>query len=124
MISAGLRNETFRLEAGADHPFQFVYVADVATAARLASTATTLTQPVYNVSGGRRVTVADTAQLLETLFPAAHYEIGPGFLPQWDRQGPYDLSAAVRDLGFAPAWTLERGLIELIEWLRAREATR
>src|SRR5947208_17001890 len=82
MISAGLRHETFRLEAGGDHPFQFVYVADVATAARLASTATTLTQSVYNVSGGRRVTVADTAQFLETLFPAAHYGLGPCLLPR------------------------------------------
>jgi UDP-glucose 4-epimerase len=124
MISAGLRHETFRLEAGGDHPFQFVYVADVATAARLASTTTTLTQPVYNVSGGRRITVADTARLLETLIPASHYEIGPGLLPQWDRQGPYDLSSTARDLGFAPAWTLERGVVELIDWLRAREETR
>jgi UDP-glucose 4-epimerase len=124
MIRAGLRRETFRLEAGGDHPFQFVYVADVATAARLASTATTLTQPVYNVSGGVRVTVADTARLLETLLPASHYEIGPGFLPQWDRQGSYDLSATTRDIGYAPAWTLERGIVELIEWLRVREEKR
>jgi len=121
MISAGLRRETFRLEAGGDHPFQFVYVADVATAARLASTATTLTQPVYNVSGGVRVTVAETARLLETLLPASHYEIGPGLLPQWDRQGIYDLSATTRDIGYAPVWTLERGIVELIEWLRLRE---
>jgi UDP-glucose 4-epimerase len=124
MISAGLRRKTFRLEAGRDHPFQFVYVADVATAARLASTATTLTQPVYNVSGGVRVTVAETAGLLETLLPASHYEIGPGLLPQWDRQGTYDLSATVRDIGYVPAWTLERGVVELIEWLRVREEVR
>src|SRR6478752_8709298 len=49
MIRAGLRGDEFRLEAGGEHPFQFVYVADVADAATLAATADTLTQAVYNV---------------------------------------------------------------------------
>jgi UDP-glucose 4-epimerase len=119
MIRAGLRGEVFELEAGADHPFQFVYVDDVATAARLASTSTTLSQSVYNVSGGSQVTVADTALLLEQWIPGSRYEIGPGLLPQWDSQGTYDLTASKRDLGYAPAWTLERGIVEQINWLRA-----
>lgn len=124
MIGAGLRGETFRLAAGGEHPFQFVHVDDVATAARLAATSTTLSQPVYNVSGGVRVTVAETARLLETLLPESHFEIGPGLLPQWDRQGAYDLSAAARDLGYAPAWTLERGIVQLIDWLSEQGETR
>jgi UDP-glucose 4-epimerase len=124
MIRAGLAQEPFRLEAGGDHPFQFVYVDDVATAARLAATSTTLSQPVYNVSGGVRVTVAETARLLETLLPASHYEIGPGLLPEWDRQGTYDLSMSARDIGYVPAWTLERGVAALIDWLRERQETR
>jgi UDP-glucose 4-epimerase len=120
MIRAGLRGETFVLESGGDHPFQFVHVEDVATAARAASTAATLPQPVYNVSGGRQVTVADTARMLEELIPGATFDIGPGLLPNWDSQGPYDLSASQRDLGYAPAWTLESGLVNQIEWLRAQ----
>jgi UDP-glucose 4-epimerase len=122
MIRAGLRGETFHLEAGGDHPFQFVYVADVATAARLAATAATLPQPVYNVSGGRQVTVAETARLLEQRIPGSRYEIGPGFLPNWDRQGPYDLSASTRDLGYTPAWTLEQGIVKQIDWIKDQHA--
>ena len=118
MIRAGLRGEAFVLESGGDHPFQFVHVEDVATAARLASTTTTLAQPVYNVSGGRQVTVAETARLLEQHIAGARYEIGPGLLPNWDSQGPYDLTATRRDLGYAPAWTLELGLVNQIDWLR------
>jgi UDP-glucose 4-epimerase len=123
MIRAGLRGEVFRLQAGGDHPFQFVYVADVAKAATLAATADTLTQPVYNVSGGRQITVAEIARLLAERLPGSHYEIGPGFLPDWDRQGEYDLSASARDLGYTPAWTLERGLESQIDWLRGQEPT-
>ena len=124
MIRAGLRGEAFRLEAGGDHPFQFVYVADVANAAALAATAQTLTQPVYNVSGGRQTTVAEIARLLADRLPGSHYDIGPGFLPDWDRQGPYDLTASARDLGYTPAWTLERGLESQIDWLRSQEAAK
>ena len=120
MIQAGLRGETFVLESGGDHPFQFVHVTDVATAARLASTSSTLTQPVYNVSGGRQVTVDETARLLEQYIPGSRYEIGPGLLPNWDSQGPYDLTATTRDLGYTPAWALESGLVDQIDWLRGR----
>jgi UDP-glucose 4-epimerase len=124
MIRAGLRGEEFRLEAGGDHPFQFVYVADVANAAMLAATAVTLTQPVYHVSGGRQITVTETARLLAERIPGSRYDIGPGFLPDWDRQGPYDLSASTRDFGYAPAWTLERGLDSQIDWLRSQGAAK
>jgi UDP-glucose 4-epimerase len=120
MIRAGLRGETFRLETGGEHPFQFVYVQDVANAARLASTAPTLSRSVYNISGGRRVTVAETARLLEKALPASSYEIGPGLLPHWDHQGEYDLRASARDLGYTPAWTLEQGIEKQIEWIRSR----
>jgi UDP-glucose 4-epimerase len=118
MIRAGLRGDPFVLETGGEHPFQFVYVDDVATAARLASTSMMLSQPVYNVSGGRQVTVAETARLLEQHIPGSRYAIGPGLLPNWDSQGPYDLTASRRDLGYTPAWSLELGIVKQIDWLR------
>ena len=124
MIRAGLRGEAFSLAAGGDHPFQFVYVADVARAAVLAATTQPLTQPAYNISGGRQTTVSETARLLAERLPDSRYDIGPGLLPHWDRQGPYDLSASARDLGYVPEWTLERGLDSQIGWLRSQDNTR
>src|SRR6478609_5861811 len=115
MIRAGLRGEAFTLDAGGDHPFQFIHVEDVATAARLAATTTTLTQSVYNVSGGSQITVAETARLLEKLLPGSRYDIGPGLIPEWDSQGRSDLTAAKRDLGYQPAWDLERGFVNQID---------
>jgi UDP-glucose 4-epimerase len=119
MIRAGLRGESFTLDAGGDHPFQFVYVDDVATAARLASTTGNLTQQAYFVSGGSRITVNETAELLQKYLPDARFDIGPGFLPAWDRQVEFDLTNSTRDLGYAPAWPLEKGLETQIEWIRS-----
>ena len=121
MIRAGLRGETFTLESGGDHPFQFVYVEDVATAARLASTTSNLTQQAYFVSGGDRVNVYDTAQLLTKFLPDARYDIGPGYLPDWDRQVQFDLRRSARDLGYVPEWALEDGLEKQIDWIRTTE---
>lgn len=119
MIRAALKSEPFRLAEGGDHPFQFVHVDDVATAARLAATAAAPAQPAYNISGGRQVTVTETADMLASLLPEAKFDIGPGLLPEWDRMGTFDLSAAERDLGYRPQWDLERGLRDQIAWLRA-----
>lgn len=124
MIRAGLHGETFTLDAGGDHPFQFVFVEDVARAAKLASTTTGLAQAVYNVSGDRRVTVSETAAILQTVIPGARYEIGPGLLPQWDHMGQFDLSASCRDLGYTPAWSLEKGLQTQIAWIRSLAESR
>lgn len=121
MIRAGLRGEPFILESGGDHGFQFVYVDDVATAARLGSTTENLTQQAYFVSGGDRMTVFETAELLAKFLPQAKFDIGPGYLPDWDRQVQFDLSRSERDLGYAPQWPLEKGLEKQIEWIRATE---
>jgi UDP-glucose 4-epimerase len=121
MIRAGLRGETFTLDAGGDHSFQFVHVEDVATAARLASTSDTLTQQAYFVSGGDAMSVYETSELLAKLLPDARFEIGPGYLPDWDRQVRFDLSRSARDLGYMPAWALEDGLQQQIDWIRAAE---
>ena len=107
MLRAVLAGDPFVLAEGADHPFQLVYVDDVATAARLASLATSLEQPTYNISGDSHITLAQTAEL----------EIGPGHLPQWDRMDPFDLTAAKRDIGYTPAWTLSEGLAATATWI-------
>lgn len=119
MIKAGLAGERFELLEGGQHPFQFVYVEDVASAARLASAAERLPQHVYNVAGGMRITVTELADLLARLIPGSSYRIGDGFISDWDRQGRYDLSAAKSDLGYEPAWTLEQGLKSTIDWMQS-----
>ena len=118
MIRAGLAGHTFRLAAGGDHPFQFVYVEDVARAALLAASTPTLRQSIYNVSGGQPVTVLGVADRLRTLLPESSFDIGPGVLPDWDRTGEFDLTAAQTDLGYRPQWTFEQGLLRQIEWLK------
>lgn len=121
MLRAACRGETFSMDEGADHRFHFIHASDAARAAILASTATDARQSVYNISGGRQVTVADVLKLIKDRYPGADIQVGPGYLTGWDRQGPFDISAAARDLGYEPEWSLERGLDDYGAWLAAHD---
>jgi nucleoside-diphosphate-sugar epimerase len=118
MIQAGLSGEHFRLEAGADHRFQFVHADDVTQAVLAAASLNGSHQPAYNVTGGSQVTLAEAAELVRALLPDARLDIGPGHFPNFDRQGPFDLEASRRDLGYEPRWRLEQGIADYAEWLR------
>jgi UDP-glucose 4-epimerase len=117
VIGAALRGEPYRLEKGGDHHFQFVRVEDVARAAILAADVEELGQRVYNITGGSQITLAAAANIVREAVPGADIEIGPGYT-HLDRQGPYDISAAERDLGYTPEWPVERGIGDYVEWLR------
>ena len=117
IIGPALRGEPYRLEKGGDHGFQFVRVEDVVSAAVLAADVEEPGQSVYNVTGGEQITLARAAEIVREAIPQADIEIGPGHL-HLDRQGPYDISAAGRDLGYAPRWTVEGGIRDYVNWLR------
>jgi UDP-glucose 4-epimerase len=120
VLRAVVDGKPYRLTRGGDQPFNFVHVEDVAHAALLAATTTTPTQSIYNVAGGEQVTAAQTAALIRTIEPHADIELGEGLMPDSDVQGPYDLGAAARDLGYAPTWTLQDGIADLINHVRAQ----
>lgn len=115
LIDAALDGRAYRLPSGADHRFQFVHVRDVAHAAVLACESDRLPLEAYNVTGGSQVTLGEAAATVARLVPGGRFEIGPGHL-DLDRQGPWDISAAERDFGYRPQWTIERGIEDYVAW--------
>ncbi len=114
IIDTVKRGETFVLDAGADHPFQFVHVRDVASAITLAARASNLPLLAYNVSSGELTTLGAAAKLVSAAVPGAEIRIGEGLLEGHDMQGLYDLSAARADFGYRPEWSVERGIRDYI----------
>jgi nucleoside-diphosphate-sugar epimerase len=70
------------------------------------------------VTGDRQVTIAEAADVVRALVPGARIDIGPGHIATLDRQGRQDMTAATRDFGYLPRWTLEEGVRAYAEWLR------
>jgi nucleoside-diphosphate-sugar epimerase len=115
LVDAALAREPYRLEAGADQRFQFVHVQDVARAAVLAVSADRLPQEAYNITGGTRTTLREAADAVAQRVPGAEFQLGPGFL-DLDRQGAWDISAAERDFGYRPEWSMDRGIQDYVAW--------
>ena len=62
------------------------------------------------------------AALVRPLLPAGRLHIGPGPVVEPDLQEAFDGTAAQRDLGYEPEWTLARGLTDYAAWLKTHEA--
>jgi dTDP-L-rhamnose 4-epimerase len=101
----------------------FVSVADVVQACCLALDVPSADGEVFNIGSGRTHTVRDVAQMLAGI-------LGKSVVP--DVCGKYrvgdirhcfaDISLARRVLGYAPAVSLEEGLIGLAAWLQDQTA--
>jgi UDP-glucose 4-epimerase len=118
MLRAALDGDRYALDEGGDHRVEYIHVDDAAEAGVAAATAERPGQDVYNVTGGRQVTLAEAADVVRAIVPGARIEIGPGYIATLDRQGRQDITAAERDLGYQPRWTLEDGVRAYAEWLR------
>ena len=120
IVRAALVGEPYRTPVGADHPLPLIYVEDAADGTIAALRTGTVRQPAYNLSGPELPTLGEVADCIRALVPAADIEIGPGDLPL-HRLGRFDMTATKRDLGYEPAWTLDRGLPAYVDWLRDNE---
>jgi UDP-glucose 4-epimerase len=93
----------------------FIYVGDVVRALLLAGSVPGISGRVYNIAGGRPVSVLDVGRALAASM---------GRAPQFDflppragdiRDSVADINAARRDLGFSAAVTLEDGIRRTME---------
>ena len=96
----------------------FTYVEDVATLTRKAAFAPGVCGKVYNAGNGNRYSLNRVWEELQKIEGVA---IPPLYGPQREgdvRDSQADTTAAVRDLGHAPAFSLEQGLRCTLEWYK------
>lgn len=97
----------------------FTYVDDVAALMTKAAYAKNVSGKVYNAGNGNRYTLNQIWSQLQKIegvnIPAKYGPPRRGDV----RDSQADTTAAVRDLGHAPQFTLEQGLRQTLEWYRA-----
>jgi len=113
LVSRAVRGESAKLEAGADHRFEFVHVQDAVRGLALIHLAPRLAHRVYNIGAGESHSLSELAEMIKRHIPGAHISLGPGLLPHLPQRRPFDIFRA-REAGYAPEWDLERGLADLI----------
>lgn len=116
IVDAALQGQSLCLPASGGRRLQYVYEADIVSALALALDAPSLGQCSYNVSGPGSHSDEDIANLVKQLVPGA--DIAFNAVPLDDGSflsAPLDYSAASRDFGYSPAFSLERGIGDFIE---------
>jgi len=96
----------------------FTYVEDVVDLVIKASKADGVAGKVFNAGNGNRYSLNQIWDLLQKIegveIPALYGPSRAGDV----RDSPADTTAAVRDLGHAPRFTIEEGLRRTLEWYR------
>jgi nucleoside-diphosphate-sugar epimerase len=99
----------------------FIYVEDVAALCYRAATAKGAAGRTYNTGSGTRYSLNYVWDLLQKMEGA---DLPPRFGPVREgdvRDSQADITAARRDLGHEPEYTIEQGLGRTLAWLRAEE---
>ncbi|AJE48768.1 NAD-dependent epimerase/dehydratase family protein [Celeribacter indicus] len=123
MLCDALAGRASHIPFGKDFPRQYVHVDDVARAMLLALDTPLLPEQSYNITGGRRHTIGEVADIVSRVIPGARISVAPGEDPGDMRQALFDISAAARDLGYSPRVTLEDGIRSYFDWLKTERST-
>lgn len=110
LILAGLEGKPACLSYGRDQRYHYVHVGDVADAVVAAVRAGSIRNPAYTIAADRGITMGDLAELVRKIVPGPPVLVGDKEDPLSDPQGPYDLDAAARDLGWRARTTLPEGI--------------
>jgi nucleoside-diphosphate-sugar epimerase len=119
-LPRAVRGEPIDEPDGADTPCDVTYVLDLADAlVKAANAPGRLPESVYNVSGGVLRLRSEMAEIVRQLVSGARITVGPGINPGMNLRGPNILDLARRDFGYVPRYTLEQGMANWLERLRA-----
>jgi UDP-glucose 4-epimerase len=114
-----LRGEAPAIEGDGKQTRDFVYVEDLVQANLLAAEARDAAGQVFNVAGGRRVSIVELGETLRSLLPGIPAS-GHGPEREGDiRHSAADLTRAEQALGYRPRTALKEGLRKTVEWNRA-----
>jgi UDP-glucose 4-epimerase len=104
----------------AEDGIDWTYARDCGRAIALLQTASTLQHRVYNVGTGRVTKNREFAEAINRQLPGAHVELPEGRDPNGaGRDFFLDTGRLRADTGFEPAYDVERGVAEYVEWLKS-----
>jgi nucleoside-diphosphate-sugar epimerase len=121
-LRRALRGEVVDEPSGGDFAASFTHVADCAAGLIALYRADTLAHPVYHLGSGENYPTSRVARAVAAAVPGSRVSVGPGTEP-WTRftvmRGPLSCQRMKDELGFSPAHTLESGVAQFAEWMRA-----
>jgi nucleoside-diphosphate-sugar epimerase len=121
LIVAGLDGTRARIPASETIANEYVYAKDVGRAVDLAATVARPKQIAFNIGNGTVTPFEDVLAAVKTLCPGLTYEVEPGEAPK-TKITPLDISAAKRELGWEPRFTIATAFVDYLVELKAARA--
>jgi UDP-glucuronate 4-epimerase len=121
MIRNALDEVPTHLDWGKGYGRSYLYVADGVRAIVAAVKVERTPQWSYNITGSEFRMMEDIAAMVERQIPGAKITLEPGVDTLGYRREQLDISAAARDLGWRPDFTIERGIAAYTEFLKAEK---
>jgi len=125
-LTAALKTGHARVRRRWQGRMELVYSADAAAGLVAAGFAPAPAHTVFNIGSGELTSADDVAALVAEFTGAEAEVVEPQGLaesnPRARLEAAYDLSRARAEIGYQPAYTLQRGIRELTAWLREHPA--
>ena len=120
-INALLENKTSEIYGDGKTSRDFCYVANAVQANLLAATARGAVHGVYNVAVGGRTSLNQLHRQLRKLIGSNRAPKQKSFRAGDVRHSLADISAASKDLGYRPTYTIEQGLDLTVRWYQEQQ---
>jgi UDP-glucose 4-epimerase len=120
LIEKARSREQWSIPQGGDQLNDAVYVGDVGRSVYLALKAAAPREWTFNIGTGKAWTPRDFLNAAAKLFPDHRIDLGPGPSKLGRSKQSYcvfDISAAERNLGYEPAYDVERGVRDYVATL-------
>ncbi len=102
-----------------DDQGDWTYVKDLARGIAMVHTAEELPNRIYNVATGRATSVKETFEAVQKAIPGAKCSaMKPGRTPNMPANPALSVSRITADVGYEPAFDIERGIADYVGWLR------
>jgi UDP-glucose 4-epimerase len=121
LLVAGLDGTRAHIPMAETMANEYIYAKDVGRAVDLAATVPMPKQIAFNIGNGVVTSFEDVLAAVKTLCPALSYDVEPGEAPH-SKIAPLDISAAKRDLGWEPRFTVASAFEDYLKELKAARA--
>ncbi len=111
------------ISTGGDVKQEWVYVRDMANTVANACFVGKHEHQIFNLGSGEICSLLDMADIIKNRIPGAIFNIGKGPDPLYGTGGPLDFMRAKKELGHEITYSVERGIDEWIEIVRAKRQT-
>jgi UDP-glucose 4-epimerase len=118
MVRNAVQGNSARLPLSEKARFDYIYVKDCARALALLHLKYPLKHRVYNIGGGRAVSLAEIADAITKAVPGTRMDFESKDLPTDSKEFAMENRRITEELGYVPEYPIERGIASFIEWIK------